>query len=135
MRSVMFAFGMGALFSAGLLVSGMTDPANIKGFLDIAGDWRPQLLAVLGTGVIVAGLLFALARKLGAPLTTVHFHWPTRRDLDSRLIAGSVLFGAGWALAGYCPGPALTSLGSLSTDALAFVPAMAAGMWLVRRLQ
>ena len=135
MRSVMFAFGMGALFSAGLLVSGMTDPANIKGFLDVAGDWRPQLLAVLGTGVIVAGLLFALARKLGAPLTTLHFHWPTRRDLDARLIAGSVLFGAGWALAGYCPGPALTSLGSLSADALAFVPAMAAGMWLVKRFQ
>ena len=135
MRSVMFAFGMGALFSAGLLVSGMADPANVKGFLDIAGDWRPQLLAVLGTGVVVAGLLFALARKQGAPLTTLHFHWPTRRDLDARLIAGSVLFGAGWALAGYCPGPALTSLGSLSADALAFVPAMAAGMWLVRRFQ
>ena len=135
MRSVMFAFGMGALFSAGLLVSGMTDPANIKGFLDVAGDWRPQLLAVLGTGVVVAGLLFALARNRSAPLTALHFHWPTRRDLDARLIAGSVLFGAGWALAGYCPGPALTSLGSLSADALAFVPAMAAGMWLVKRFQ
>ena len=135
MRSVAFAFGMGALFSAGLLVSGMTEPANIKGFLDVAGDWRPQLLAVLGTGVVVAGLLFALARNRGAPLTALHFHWPTRRDLDARLIAGSVLFGAGWALAGYCPGPALTSLGSLSTDALAFVPAMAAGMWLVKRFQ
>lgn len=130
-----FAAGAGLLFGAGLIVSGMTDPGNVQGFLDIAGDWRPELMGVLGTGVVVASLLFLLARKLGVPLAAPHFHWPTRRDLDLPLVGGSALFGAGWALAGYCPGPALTSVGALSTEALLFVPAMAAGMWLVQRLR
>lgn len=130
-----FAAGAGLLFGAGLIVSGMTDPGNVQGFLDIAGDWRPELMGVLGTGVAVASLLFLLARKLGVPLAAPHFHWPTRRDLDVPLVGGSALFGAGWALAGYCPGPALTSVGALSTEALLFVPAMAAGMWLAQRLR
>ena len=131
----LFAFAIGALFSAGLLVSGMADPGNVKGFLDIAGAWRPQLLAVLGTGVVVAWLVFAFARKRGAPFAAANFQWPTRRDLDARLIGGAVLFGLGWALAGYCPGPALTALGTFSPEALVFVPAMAAGMWLVQRFR
>lgn len=135
MRTLLFAFAMGTLFGAGLLVAGMTDPANIQGFLDVAGDWRPQLLGVLGAAVVVANLLFALARKRGVPLAAQQFHWPTRRDLDTRLILGSVLFGAGWALAGYCPGPALAALGGLSAEALVFVPAMAAGTWLVLRFR
>jgi uncharacterized protein len=130
-----FALGMGALFGTGLIVAGMTDTGNVQGFLDLAGAWRPQLLAVLGTAVTVAFLLFARARKLGAPLAAQHFHWPTRRDLDTRLIGGSILFGAGWALAGYCPGPALTSLGALSPEAWVFVAAMAIGMWVVQRFR
>lgn len=134
-RALAFAACAGLLFGTGLIVSGMTDPGNVQGFLDLAGDWRPELMGVLGTGVVVASLLFLLARKLGVPLAAPHFHWPTRRDLDLPLVGGSALFGAGWALAGYCPGPALTSLGALSTEAWLFVPAMAAGMWLAQRLR
>ena len=133
--AIVFSFGIGAMFGLGLMISGMTDPANVQGFLDLAGPWRPQLLAVLGTAVVVAALLFAWARGRGAPLAAQTFHWPTRKDLDAPLVAGSALFGAGWALAGYCPGPALTSLGALSAQAWVFVPAMAVGVWLVQRFR
>ena len=88
MGSVIYAFAMGTVFGAGLLISGMADPGNVKGFLDITGAWRPQLLAVLGTGVAVAWAVFALARKRGTPLTAPGFQWPARRDLDARLVAG-----------------------------------------------
>jgi uncharacterized protein len=133
MFGFILAFVAGAVFGLGLMVGGMTDPANVQGFLDLAGAWRPQLLAVLGTAVAVAFVLYAVARRLGAPFAGGKFSWPTRDDLDLRLIAGSALFGIGWALAGYCPGPALTSLGALNADALAFVPAMAAGVWVTKR--
>lgn len=133
--AIVFSFGIGAMFGLGLMISGMTDPANVQGFLDLAGHWRPHLLAVLGTAVVVAALLFAWARGRGAPLAAQTFHWPTRKDLDTPLVAGSALFGAGWALAGYCPGPALTSLGALSAQAWVFVPAMAVGVWLVQRFR
>lgn len=129
------AFCIGALFGFGLLISGMTEPGNVQGFLDIAGGWRPQLLAVLGSAVVVAGLLFAWARKRGAPLAARSFGWPTRKDIDARLVVGSAVFGIGWALAGYCPGPAVTALGTLSVEAWVFVPAMAAGAWLAQRLR
>lgn len=133
MSGFILAFVAGAVFGLGLMVGGMTDPANVQGFLDLAGAWRPQLLAVLGTAVAVAFVLYAAARRLGAPLAGGKFSWPARDDLDLRLIAGSALFGIGWALAGYCPGPALTALGALNVDALAFVPAMAAGVWVAKR--
>lgn len=132
--SVLIAFASGLVFGTGLLLGGLTDPAGIRDFLDLAGAWRPQPLATLGAAVVVAAGLFALARRRGMPLAAERFHWPTRRDLDARLLFGSVLFGAGWALAGYCPGPALTALGGLSTDALVFIAAMVAGTWLARRL-
>lgn len=133
--AIAIAFSIGALFGFGLLISGMTEPGNVQGFLDIAGAWRPQLLAVLGSAVVVAGLLFASARRRSAPLFARTFHWPTRKDIDARLIIGSAVFGIGWALAGYCPGPALTALGRLSMEAWVFVPAMAAGAWLAQRLR
>lgn len=129
------AFCIGTLFGFGLLISGMTEPANVQGFLDIAGAWRPQLLAVLGSAVVVAGVLFAWARKRAAPLAARSFGWPTRKDIDARLVIGSAVFGIGWALAGYCPGPAVTALGTLSEEAWVFVPAMAAGAWLAQRLR
>ena len=128
-------FCIGALFGFGLLIAGMTEPGNVQGFLDLAGAWRPQLLAVLGSAVVVAGVLFALARKRAAPLAARGFQWPTRKDIDARLVIGSALFGIGWALAGYCPGPALTALGTLSLEAWVFVPAMAAGAWLAQKLR
>lgn len=132
---IAFAFCIGALFGFGLLISGMTEPGNVQGFLDLAGAWRPQLLAVLGSAVVVAGVLFAWARRRAAPLLASSFQWPTRKDIDARLVVGSAVFGIGWALAGYCPGPAVTALGSLSVEAWVFVPAMAAGAWLAQRLR
>lgn len=133
--AIALAFCIGALFGFGLLISGMTEPGNVQGFLDLAGAWRPQLLAVLGSAVVVAGVLFAWARRRAAPLLASSFQWPTRKDIDARLVVGSAVFGIGWALAGYCPGPAVTALGSLSVEAWVFVPAMAAGAWLAQRLR
>src|SRR5258705_13657203 len=117
MRAATWAFACGLLFGVGLVVSGMTDPANIKGFLDIAGGWRPQLLAVLGSAVVVTTALYALARRRVAPLVGAAFNWPTRTDVDARLVAGAALFGIGWAVGGFCPGPALASLGLGSMEA------------------
>jgi uncharacterized membrane protein YedE/YeeE len=132
MRAAIWAFVCGLVFGIGLVVSGMTDPANIKGFLDVAGDWRPQLLAVLGGAVVVTTGLYALARRRTAPFAAAAFEWPTRTNIDARLVAGAALFGIGWALGGFCPGPALASLGLGSIEAWVFVPAMALGMWLAR---
>jgi uncharacterized membrane protein YedE/YeeE len=118
---------MGLLFGAGLIVSGMVDPLNVQGFLDVAGNWRPQLLAVLGFGMLVTTVIYAIAKRRGQPIVEPGFHWPHATAIDRKLVIGSVLFGAGWALAGYCPGPALVALGSLSSNAVVFVIAMAAG--------
>jgi len=129
--STLSALAMGLLFGCGLVVSGMADPANVKGFLDVTGNtygaWRPQLLAVLGVGMAITTVIYAIARRRKHPLVEPGFHWPQSTTVDRRLILGSALFGAGWALAGYCPGPALVALGSFSTDAAIFVIAMAAG--------
>jgi uncharacterized membrane protein YedE/YeeE len=135
MRAATWAFACGLLFGLGLVVSGMADPANIKGFLDVAGDWRPQLLAVLGSAVVVTTALYAFARRRTAPLAAATFAWPTRTDVDLRLVGGAALFGIGWAVGGFCPGPAIASLGLGSLEAWVFVPAMAAGMWIARNFQ
>ncbi len=137
MTTLISALLMGLLFGAGLLISGMTDPANVKGFLDIGGitgPWRPQLMAVLGAGVVVTWAVYALARRLKQPIAAPTFEWPSATQIDRPLLAGAALFGAGWALAGYCPGPALVALGALTPAAVAFVAAMAAGNMLHRLL-
>ena len=124
------AFGAGAVFGVGRWVAGMTDPANVQGFLDVTGQWRPHLLAVLGTAMLSTMLMFRLARRRARPWLGARFAWPASTHIDARLLAGSAMFGAGWALAGYCPGPALTALGAPSVEAGIFVAAMAAGLWL-----
>ncbi len=134
MASLISALLMGLLFGTGLLVSGMTDPANVKGFLDIGGAWRPQLMAVLGAGVVVTWAIYALARRQSKPMTAPAFDWPSATQIDQPLLAGAVLFGAGWALAGYCPGPALVALGALTPAAIAFVVAMVVGNVVYRLL-
>jgi uncharacterized membrane protein YedE/YeeE len=121
-------FAIGLLFGIGLIVSGMTDPAKVLGFLDLAGDWDPSLLFVMGGAVLVATVGFGLARRrrqtpFGAPITL-----PAATAIDRRLVLGSVVFGAGWGLAGFCPGPALASLGTGRTEPLLFCLAMVAGM-------
>lgn len=132
MKRIIAALGVGLLFGLGLTISQMIDPAKVLGFLDIAGNWDPSLALVMGGALLVAFPGFRLVLPRGTPLLTPQFHLPTRRDLDTRLIAGSAIFGIGWGIAGMCPGPAITALGLGHTDVLFFVVAMIAGMGLNR---
>ena len=127
-----FAFLVGLLFGLGLIVSGMSDPAKVLGFLDLAGAWDPSLALVMG-GAIALGLPgFAWARRRSRSLLGAPMRLPTRQAVDAPLLIGSALFGIGWGLAGYCPGPALAGLGIGSIEALWFIPAMLAGILLHR---
>ena len=123
----------GLLFGLGLAVSGMTDPAVVLGFLDLAGAWNPALLFVMAAAVPVTFLGYRLAFRRGRPWVATSFDLPKSRALDRPLLLGAALFGAGWGLAGYCPGPALASLPALMPGTLAFLAAMVCGLWLVRR--
>lgn len=124
------AFVIGLLFGLGLIVSGMSDPAKVIGFLDLAGDWDPSLALVMG-GAIVPGLLaFRLAGRRAQSLLGEPMRLPTRRDFDPPLVLGSLAFGVGWGLAGFCPGPALVATGAGVGGALVFTLAMLAGMGL-----
>lgn len=131
-RALVAALLSGALFGLGLAVSGMTDPLRILGFLDIAGDFDPALLFVLGGAVTTTLVLFRFVLKRPAPLFADGFQLSSLRTLDRPLLVGAGLFGIGWGLAGYCPGPALVGLGVASAEALWFVPAMLVGMLLHR---
>ena len=121
---------IGVLFGLGLIISGMTNPAKILAFLDIAGAWDPSLIFVMGGAVLVGLIAFYLAKNRTQSFLGSVIHIPTRRDIDRPLIIGSALFGVGWGLAGFCPGPALVSLGSGELKALVFVVAMLGGMLL-----
>ena len=121
---------IGVLFGLGLIISGMTNPAKILAFLDIAGVWDPSLIFVMGGAVLVGLIAFYLAKNRTQSFLGSVMNIPTRRDIDRPLIIGSALFGVGWGLAGFCPGPALVSLGSGELKALVFVVAMLGGMLL-----
>lgn len=122
------AFAAGLVFGIGLIVSGMTDPGKVIGFLDIAGKWDPSLAFVMGGAVLVGFVAFALARRRTKAFLGDAMDLPTRRDVDRRLVLGSVVFGIGWGLAGFCPGPALVSFASGEAKAAIFVAAMLGGM-------
>lgn len=129
------AFGVGLLFGVGLVVSGMTRPEKVLAFLDLAGRWDPSLAFVMGGAVAVAAVGFAVARRrevswLGAPMPSL----PTR-GVNARLLAGSAVFGVGWGLGGFCPGPAVVTAGGGNTQALVFVAAMLVGAALFEALQ
>ena len=124
----------GFLFGVGLLVSGMANPAKVLGFLDIAGRWDPSLALVMAGAIAVGGIGFALAGRRTASLLGAPMVLPSARNIDARLVLGSVVFGVGWGLAGFCPGPALVALGAGRIEALVFVAAMVAGMLLFARL-
>lgn len=121
---------IGVLFGLGLMISGMTNPAKILAFLDLSGAWDPSLIFVMGGAVLVGLIAFYLAKNRTQSFLGGAMHIPTRRDIDRPLIIGSALFGVGWGLAGFCPGPALVSLGSGELKALVFVVAMLGGMLL-----
>lgn len=125
----------GLLFGLGLIMSGMTNPAKIIGFLDITGAWDPTLAFVMGAALIVATPAFAMAGKKEKSLLGMPMLIPTNRQLDKRLILGSLVFGAGWGLAGYCPGPAIASLFSGQMGTVLFVVAMLLGMQLFSWLE
>ena len=122
------SFGCGLLFGAGLLISGMTQPEKVLGFLDIFGAWDATLAFVMAGAVAVSSVGFALAQRRAAPLFASGYLWPTRRDIDAPLVTGAVLFGVGWGLVGICPGPALVNLAGLSLPIVVFVGAMVIGM-------
>jgi uncharacterized membrane protein YedE/YeeE len=127
-RAVLAVFVCGALFGLGLALSGMTDPAVVLGFLDVAGRWNPTLALVMAGAVAVAFLGFRLAGRRETPLITRVFRAPPARAIDARLLAGAALFGLGWGLSGYCPGPALAGLVGLAPGTLAFLAAMLVAM-------
>ena len=118
----------GLVFGIGLIASGMTNPAKVKGFLDLAGAWDPSLGLVMGGAIAVAVGAFALARRRERSWTGQRMELPRATVIDARLLGGGVLFGVGWGLAGYCPGPALVALGGGSGSAALFVAAMLAGL-------
>ncbi|MGY4572379.1 MULTISPECIES: DUF6691 family protein [Bradyrhizobium] len=126
--SVLASFVCGLIFGAGLLISGMTDPQKVLGFLDLFGVWDATLAFVMAGAVAVAAIGFAIARRRAAPAFSARFLWPDRSDIDAPLVAGAVLFGIGWGLVGICPGPALVNLAGLSLPIVVFVVAMLAGM-------
>ena len=122
------AFAAGLIFGIGLIVSGMTDPSKVIGFLDLAGQWDPSLAFVM-VGAILVGLAgHAIARKRAAAFLGGALHLPGARDIDRRLVLGGLAFGVGWGLAGFCPGPAIVALGAGQDKAVVFVIAMSAGM-------
>jgi uncharacterized protein len=117
----------GLLFGLGLALSGMTRPLKVLGFLDITGRWDPSLIFVLGGAVAVATVAFHFILRRKAPLLAPSFDLPTTKIVDHKLIAGALIFGAGWGLSGYCPGPAIALLAAPSVEALYFLPAIVAG--------
>jgi uncharacterized membrane protein YedE/YeeE len=132
-------FLVGLLFGLGLMLSGMTDPGKVLGFLDLAGAWDPSLALVMGGAIAVGVVAFAIAKRRTVTFFGGALYWPESNAVDKRLVLGSLVFGLGWGLAGFCPGPAVVSLAAGQPKAAAFVVAMLAGMALFelldRRLQ
>ena len=128
-------FAVGLLFGLGLLVSGMTDPAKVLGFLDITGDWDPSLALVMGGAILIGLFAFAFARRRTTDFFGGTIQWPSSTTIDRRLIGGGLLFGVGWGLAGFCPGPALVSAAAGVPKAIVFVGAMLAGMALFETIE
>ncbi|POP52319.1 DUF6691 family protein [Zhongshania marina] len=122
----------GALFGAGITVSGMANPAKVQNFLDIAGAWDPSLALVMGTALLIATPGFFFVFKMATPKYAEQFSLPTRKDIDAKLILGALLFGIGWALSGLCPAPALVAILSGVPSFFIFLMAMFAGMFLHR---
>jgi uncharacterized membrane protein YedE/YeeE len=134
--AILVQFAIGLVFGLGLIVSGMSNPAKVLNFLDLcaipAGTWDASLAFVMAGAVAVTFMGFSRVLKLARPVFAERFYVPTRKDVDLRIIVGPAIFGIGWGLAGFCPGPALTALGFGSTSAFIFVAAMFAGMVLAR---
>lgn len=132
MIAVLSCLVAGTVLGAGLAISQMMNPAKVIAFLDFAGDWDPTLAFVMAGAILAAMPGYALARRRTGPVLEFGFQIPSRRDIDGKLLTGAAIFGLGWGLAGFCPGPALAALGSGMWQVVAFVAAMIAGMLLYR---
>ena len=124
----LMALLVGLIFGVGLIISGMTDPSKVIGFLDLAGNWDPSLAFVMGGAILVGLIAFRFAASRTRSLLGAAMHLPTASQIDRRLLVGGLAFGAGWGLAGFCPGPALASLASGNPKTLVFSGAMLTGM-------
>jgi len=132
---ILTAMLAGLVFGIGLIISGMANPAKVLGFLDISGSWDPSLAFVMAGAIAVGALAFALARRRSASLLGAPIKLPAGREIDRRLVTGSALFGVGWGIAGFCPGPGLVALGMGESKAFVFVLAMLAGMGLFELIE
>ena len=128
MNRILIALVSGLLFGLGLVVSQMVNPEKVLSFLDVSGKWDPSLAFVMGAAVLAAALGFALAKRRAAPLYAQSFSGPTKTEIDARLVVGSLIFGTGWGLVGYCPGPVLASFLLAGAPAVLFLVAMLVGM-------
>ncbi|MBA4768127.1 MAG: YeeE/YedE family protein [Porphyrobacter sp.] len=131
-RSLILPLVSGAIFGAGLTIGGMTDPARVRGFLDLFGSWDPTLAFVMGGAVLVMALAWAIQRRMQRPAFEESFSLPDARDITPRLVGGSALFGIGWGIAGLCPGPGFAALVIAPVPAAIFVAAMLVGMGFAR---
>jgi uncharacterized protein len=129
------AFACGLVFGLGLVISGMADPAKVIAFLDVTGRFDPSLLVVMGSGLAVSAIAYAIARRRTASYTGCAFDVPASRALDRRLVGGAIVFGIGWGIAGVCPGPAFVVLGAGRIEGIVFVVAMLAGMLVFELLE
>ena len=130
MKQSLAAFVSALLFGLGLGISGMTLPAKVLGFLDVAGEWDPSLMAVMVGAILVHSVSYRLITKRSSPVLAAEFKIPTKRDIDSKLILGSAIFGAGWGLGGFCPGPSLVGLVTGKPSVVVFVISMIGGVYL-----
>jgi hypothetical protein len=124
----------GLIFGLGLLISGMANPTKVQNFLDLSGTFDPSLIFVMAGAVVVTFAGYRLVLRRPRPVLAERFYLPTAKDIDARLVGGAALFGIGWGLSGFCPGPAITSLALLAKGTLVFVPAMLAGVAVARLL-
>ena len=132
MKNGLAALVVGFIFSLGLGISGMTQPQKVLGFLDLFGNWDPSLMFVMVGAIGVHLVSYRLIRRRNSPLLSMSWHVPETKEITPALLLGAVIFGIGWGLAGFCPGPAVTSLASLSLKPLVFVVSMLGGMLIFR---
>jgi uncharacterized membrane protein YedE/YeeE len=135
MAQLLVSFAAGVLFALGLGLAGMMEPLRIRDFLDFAGDWDPSMMGTMGAAVAVNAAVWWWLKSRGRPLLAEVLQVPTRQDIDHKLILGSTIFGAGWGLVGYCPGPAIASVSASSGPVLLFVGTMLLGMWLHEKVR
>lgn len=134
-RDTLVPLASGTIFGSGLALGGMTDPARVRGFLDLFGNWDPTLAFVMGGAVLVMALAWLLQKRMQRPVFAEGFSLPDLSDITPRLVGGSALFGIGWGIAGLCPGPGFAAFAIAPTSAAIFVAAMLAGMLLVRLME